>query len=504
MVRQMEMLFCIWAILVGFLKPIPIYSANGNGVTNRYFILFSDNGDHPYWVQIGFFYETLIHTYQIPPENIRLLYFNGENTWGDYPAANIYDEASRQTLSQAVYDIAAVADADDQVYFFMTGHGLGYEGDPQSKHYGRLNSHHVSVDPGDTHDYLEKDFQLASLYTNGVYEGNFGLDQMVVDIQPFYNRERYFRLKVVSTFDRLFFERDNLTASDNDIYLEYLYDYLLGDTNRDGYIDYTMNERADFDQDGIEPYEHATKQFDEDDWGALDFYDELRWGRDLSDELNTFYTFVDIGLDNQIDISINLNPSNPQSNGIDTNNDGLIDGIDVNQDGDMDDWVSVDESIDLNPEPELTDDEFKALVAQIHTGTVIVILEHCYSGGFIDDLSGSGLVILTAARETESSLQSMDGFITMVAAALRGERRNGDELNADENADGNVSLLEAFNFSSERNKVMGLPQYDDNGDGIGHTSPVPYGGDGSLGSITFLRDRQIFDERTYYLPVITR
>jgi hypothetical protein len=49
-------------------------------------------------------------------------------------------------------------------------------------------------------------------------------------------------------------------------------------------------------------------------------------------------------------------------------------------------------------------------------------------------------------------------------------------------------MLEAFNYAAYNDFLDEIPQYDDNGDGLSHTDPVPAGGDGALGCNTYLTD----------------
>jgi hypothetical protein len=60
------------------------------------------------------------------------------------------------------------------------------------------------------------------------------------------------------------------------------------------------------------------------------------------------------------------------------------------------------------------------------------------------------------------------------------------EVPADANSNGFVSMSEAFNYASAQDSRPETPLYDDNGDGIGHSGPVPSGGDGTLGAVTYL------------------
>jgi len=59
-------------------------------------------------------------------------------------------------------------------------------------------------------------------------------------------------------------------------------------------------------------------------------------------------------------------------------------------------------------------------------------------------------------------------------------------VNADANGDGEVSLVEAFNYARAKDTQSETPWYEDNGDGIPHSGKMPAGGDGTLGSNTSL------------------
>ena len=49
-------------------------------------------------------------------------------------------------------------------------------------------------------------------------------------------------------------------------------------------------------------------------------------------------------------------------------------------------------------------------------------------------------------------------------------------------------MMEAFNYAASNDTYDEIPQYDDNGDAIGHPYPIPSGGDGSLGATTYLEE----------------
>lgn len=287
-----------------------------------------------------------------------------------------------------------------------------------------------------------------------------------------------YRNKYVSAFTNVYFENGGI-KSDADVYIERLVDYLLGDTDRDGFIETSQGEVFDYDGDGTPPYEHATGIFDEDDWGDLDYYED-NYNNIRTPFPGDSYMIFDHNFDNHLDIDINYDPDKLQVDGTDLDNQGLFDGIDVNQDGDMDDWVSIDEKICLRG-GDMLDDELAIMLDRIDARVISVFMQQCFSGGFIDDLSASNRVISTATEEETVSWGNL--FVEDFTAALHRAYRARD---ADHDHNGHISMQEAFNYAAGNDHYDEIPQYDDNGDGIGHTDPIPQGGDGDLGAITYL------------------
>jgi hypothetical protein len=266
------------------------------------------------------------------------------------------------------------------------------------------------------------------------------------------------------------------------VYIERLIDYLLGDTDRDGYVETAQGEVFDYDGDGTPPYDPATGAFDEDDWGDLDEYED-DFHRINSGYPGDSYVLYDHNLDNHVDIDLDPDLENLEVDGTDLDNQGLFDGIDVNQDGDMDDWVSIDEAIVLWGD-DLYDDELAALLDRVDANVISVFMEPCFSGGFIDDLSGPDRVISTATEEETVSWGNL--FVELFTEAFHRATRSGSPVDADADGNGHISMREAFNYAAENDTYAETPQYDDNGDGIGHPFPIPQGGDGDLGAVTYL------------------
>ncbi|MHC4642498.1 MAG: hypothetical protein ACYS32_12710, partial [Planctomycetota bacterium] len=344
-----------------------------------------------------------------------------------------------------------------------------------------------SVDPGDEQDYPESEFKLRSICTYGDYYCNHGLDELKV-CKRYYSGRGYnfYRNKFVSKFHNVYIESEEGKVSDDDIYIERLVDYALGDANQDGYINTDIGEVFDYDGDGNPPYDHTTGEFDEDDWGEIDKLEDNynNMNTQLPVDGRPFQLF-DEGFQGKLCIDLGYTGGDLEVDGCDEDNAGLFDWMDANQDGDSNDVVSVDEEICLYS-GDLADDELAELVNLLSVARITIVAEPCFSGGMVEDLTSSNRVICTATIEESVSWGNI--FIRGFVAALHGQNEYGNPVDADTNANGYVSMLEAFNYAAVNDYYNEIPQYDDNGDGLSHTDPVPDGGDGTLGCNTYLTD----------------
>jgi len=164
--------------------------------------------------------------------------------------------------------------------------------------------------------------------------------------------------------------------------------------------------------------------------------------------------------------------------------------VDVNNDSRIRGWVGIDELLRFHDysRDNMTDDE---LASDLNTlngkyKTLIFATQQCMGGGLIDDLSGPNRIIMTAIDETHLAYADWDGdglseWTQAFFDALHGEDTSynagtgkliheGDLINADYNNDGNVSMLEIFNYTSEHMHTVeiniGYPQtvwLDDDG-----------------------------------------
>jgi len=181
-------------------------------------------------------------------------------------------------------------------------------------------------------------------------------------------------------------------------------------------------------------------------------------------------------------------------------------------------WFGVDECLKVYGDAcgydELYwDDELKQDLSNVTYGQMVVLIQSCvignqtcFSGGFIDDLSGPDRVIITAANETyfswgdiDSYLGVQDGFSEFSEGFFDalygydtrmdfGDIQRGEPVNADFNNDGEISISEAWQYAYEHDDarwsvrtlngtiedplgefgegVDESPWMDDNGDGL--------------------------------------
>ncbi|MFH0790496.1 MAG: PKD domain-containing protein [Candidatus Omnitrophota bacterium] len=479
-----------------------------DGIRKRYVLMINGGSESRFWDDVKYaYYDVFRNKYGIPDEDIYLLNYNGFAPDGQNPGKIIDYSATKTNLSLVCSILASKVDADDIVFLCVLDHGFGYVGPVQRSSseqlcYGYLSGV-ASVDPGDEQDYLESNFKLRSLFTGGAYKGNHGMEEWRY-YQSYKGDDKTYcyRHKYVSHFNNVNFTQKGL-KSDTDIYIEEYIDYLNGDYNKDGIIDTAIGEIFDSDRDGIFPYDSKTKLFDEGDWGEIDTYnDDVKRINTCVPELYTFtYAILDYNLDNHVDIDLVHDPLHPEANGTDLDNVGLFDGLDINDDKDYDDWISIDEEIHL-VNGDVTDDELLFYLGPINAQAIVVVMESCFSGGFVEDLSKANRIIMTATEEETISYGSrFIRNITSVFSGLIYPDSRGNPALADANHDGRIDMTEAFNFTAANDyePVCEIPQYDDNGDKISHINPLPRDGDGNFGSAIFLD----IDQSPPVIPLVT-
>jgi hypothetical protein len=123
--------------------------------------------------------------------------------------------------------------------------------------------------------------------------------------------------------------------------------------------------------------------------------------------------------------------------------------------------------------------DFAYILAPIPCNHMVILMEQCYSGCFINALAATNRVIITAANSTESSWAAsgtqgpFDEFSYQFTTAIRQETLNGYPVNPDNDNDGGVSMTEAFNYAFQMDSAPEHPQYSDNGNHFGSTGDQP-------------------------------
>lgn len=167
---------------------------------------------------------------------------------------------------------------------------------------------------------------------------------------------------------------------------------------------------------------------------------------------------------------------------------------DITGDGDRTDQFSWDEVL-YSWGGDIDDDDFHSLFSGIKYEKLIVVMEQCFSGGLIFDISQSqpNRIIMSAAGEYQfswgSSNVSYDEFSYHFTCAINGADPSGNSINADSNNDRRVSILEAFNYARSQDTQPETPWYEDSGDGVAHSGNMPANGEGKLGANTYLEKR---------------
>jgi hypothetical protein len=110
------------------------------------------------------------------------------------------------------------------------------------------------------------------------------------------------------------------------------------------------------------------------------------------------------------------------------------------------------------------DYEFANEVNKVNAGNISIVMEQCYSGGFVSDLAKLGRTVATACAENELSYgmgaYTYDAFVYYWTAAVAGHYPSGTPVNADYNNDGYVSMQEAFDYANIHDTMSETPQYN--------------------------------------------
>jgi len=352
----------------------------------------------------------------------------------------------------------------------------------------------------------------GGFYTTGFYDNiRFGgLDKWFLRKMYFKDnttgveKVMIYRAKYVSHFSLTRY--DGTILSDNDPFIELIADYLDIDTDKDGIIlktEYDAFKNRNYD--GAFTYNTTAQKgtfqiniTDESKWqqayvllkdNIYRYGDDSPNGNENVDKIKLYenpdvvksVVLFDKDLNNTLDIALVPDGTTPQTitsaqlvaDGTDTDNDGMIDGVDFNENGIKTDGVGFDEVHHLSWE-NLYSNDLANMLNSLPCKYMTVGIMSCFSGGFIKDLSKNGRVIMAC---TQKYYWGFASDFTDYANALS---------YGDANSDGKISSLELYNYqrNGEYNDGLDLPQYDDNGDGIGQNQVISgiLNGDGCLGN----------------------
>lgn len=160
------------------------------------------------------------------------------------------------------------------------------------------------------------------------------------------------------------------------------------------------------------------------------------------------------------------------------------------------------------PGPDMTAAEFAGLLKKFHTKNLVFVNTASASGPFVEELSGSARVVVTATRSGAEKFATLFGGYFVDALA-------SEAADADKNR--RVSVLEAFNAAKievarayEQRGIMLTERalLEDGGDGEGSMDPAVNGKDGRVAAVLSLgapkaalalpsdpRLRQLYEER---------
>ena len=472
---------------------------------------------------IGSIYYKLTHNGY---DEANVFYLNGDNVLNQY--SGVDNIANLSTFQAALNEIAAKIDDDDYFFLWIEDHGHGYfkpsnfEQDANSGDVFRSGTFDCRINTT-KHDLLESDVKCRAFSPSKMdlpinstnlntaeapknYTTEFcdlvrfgGLNKWFLRKSLFKDalgveKVKIYRAKYVSNFNLT--KSDGTTISDYDPYIELIIDYLNIDNDKDGIVLKTEYDAfLNNNYNGAFIYNTTAKKgtyeitiTDENQWqhsyfvlkdnidGTKESIDDLLFYGVNADDLKMFLLF-DNNLDNKLDVAIvpkgtttsNVLPSQLVVAGTDNDNDGMIDGVDFNRNGNLNDYVGFDEYVALLDTRLYTNDLGKMINSLSCKYMTLGVLS-CFSGGFIQDLSADGRVVMTATQKYYwGTPLYFNSFTT------------GFNI-------GNGTMDKAFNYTinnipkTSPFRKLAMPQYDDNGDGVSHEVKLPIiDDDGCLG-----------------------
>lgn len=371
---------------------------------------------------------------------------------------NRYD-GTKETLRKVTDSLQFVLDEDDMLITYIFTHGYGYVGVKPKHTYqkGRCRTEFVKVGDGNENDFIESEIKIRTVYEKTDSISELGLNKWIVvyDVKNYSSgKTKWYKVKYVSSAKKMPLSNGK-KFSDKDVYIERIVDYLEVDKDQDGYI---SKEELGGNMSWKEMIHIARKK----GYGLPDKIDDNIKDWDRGDYLrNKEVYLLDLNLDNTIDaVSLynfkKINKRNPPVvHGTDVDNDGLIDGFDLNFDNDMDDSVSINECLRMADGHLLDDDMLASYFDGFGDTKIIYFFNSCFSGGFINDLSGKNRMVITASEDDEYAYGTRFSDLFWPKMNVYNQRYDG-------NNDGEVGMVEAFLACRERLRIS-MPRMNVNG-----------------------------------------
>ena len=103
------------------------------------------------------------------------------------------------------------------------------------------------------------------------------------------------------------------------------------------------------------------------------------------------------------------------------------------------------------------------LLRLFNVASMNILMGQCYSGGFMEELAREGRVMSTSCCGNEQSWASpnhkYDEFVYHWICAINGADETGHPINADADNNGDVSMVEAFEYARSHDRANETPQY---------------------------------------------
>src|SRR5690606_23312005 len=113
---------------------------------------------------------------------------------------------------------------------------------------------------------------------------------------------------------------------------------------------------------------------------------------------------------------------------------------------------------------QITATQFAAEVNKVNASHISVVMEQCFSGGFIPKICNNNRTIMTACTADELSYAmapdyTYNEFVYHWISAVGEQTPQGTYVNADSNVDGYISMFEAFSYAEAHDNADETPQY---------------------------------------------